>query len=141
MVIDILICGMKSNGNPIVSFSDDYCLHEYSWFEIELSCREYLMQEMKIKNYVPSNLNEKSRLLLDVSCHIKELSYNLMKEFLKSETCFILFPDFMDKNSNFKLMLEKLSTNLEWAYKITHNDDVIIMDRRENPRDVLFTKI
>lgn len=141
MAITIFVCGVKDNGNPMVSFGDDYWSHKCSVFEIDLSDNDNGAYELNIINYEPSKSVKKHSWFLLGNFLPGQCSIKLMKDLLNAETCFIILAPYLTVNDDYNQMLRKLNTNLEWMYMISYNDDAILMNPRSIPRHVLSVGI
>lgn len=144
MPATVFVCGMnKKNGNPIVSFDDkEFWQHKCTVFEVCLPHTNSLLRKLKLIQYNPGDFKEETLFFIGrVHLH-SEFPVQLMKDLLKSETCFIIYPGSETMDDEFKLMLKKLKTNLEWVSNVNFKDDNdIYMDLRVAPRHVLFLQL
>ena len=139
MSTTVFVCGMKENGNFMVSFGDEAWSHKCSVFEIDLSNNEETAYKtMNIKEYEPSDSGEKIKWFIDGDFFHEECTENMMNDLLYTEVYFVLSSDFMTTDT-FKKSLSRLIVTLEWMSEIRCNDRVVERTERKTSRHVVST--
>ena len=140
MSTTVFVCGMKKNGNFMVSFGDYAWSHKCPVFEIDLSSNEETAYKtMVINEYNPKNdSGEEIQWFIDGDFFHEECSEDMMNDLLYAEVFFVLSSDFRTTDT-FEKSLNKLIKTLEWMYAIRCNNRVVQRVERRTSRHVVST--